>query len=121
MSRTIIAAVITLAACASANVMRLDNSVRPETSPDSVVLLLEEPSRPYVSIALIEVRDGSWGLSLKTLGKKLVREAAALGGHAVILTQQSNSQSGLIPVGNTWVATEQRRLVGKVIVFTGSP
>jgi hypothetical protein len=39
----------------------------------------------------------------------------------VILTQQSNSQSGLIPVGNTWVATEQRRLVGKVIVFTGSP
>ncbi len=121
--RATVAVIIAALGCASANVMRLDNTVRPATSPDSIALLLEEPNRPYTAIALIEVSDESWGLSLETLRDKLLDEAATLGAHAVILTQKSTQSGGvLVPVGNTWFLanTEERRLVGKVIVFTDS-
>ncbi len=123
MSIAVIAAAFGFA-CASAKVMTLDkNATRPATSPDSVALLLDEPEQPYAAIALIEVSDQGWRLSLATLRDKLAKEAAQLGGQGVIVTRQS-TQSGavLLPVGDSWVTfnTETERLVGKVIVFTDS-
>ena len=109
-----------LVGCASANIMRLDSVERTPVVPASVQLFLDEPSRPYTAIALIEVSDQGWGLSLETLRNKLAKEAAKLGGQGVIIGRRT-SQSGtyIQPVGRSFVATniEVSGLVGKVIVF----
>jgi len=110
-----------LLACASADVLVLDPTARPARLPDSVTVLLEEPARSYQAIALIEVSDQSWGLSLESLAKKMRTEAAKLGGDAVIIGSQSTESGAVIvPIGNMWYAgaTEEKKLVGKVIVFT---
>lgn len=109
-----------LLACASADVLVLDPTPRPVRAPDSVTVLLEEPAQTYQAIALIEVSDQSWGLSLESLAKKMRTEAAKLGGDAVIIGSQSTESGAVIvPIGNMWYAgaTEEKKLVGKVIVF----
>ena len=57
------------------------------------------------------------------MSKRLAKEAAKLGGDAVIITRQSGeSGSVLIPVGSSFVTvpTDDSRLVGKVIVYSQS-
>ncbi len=105
---------LSVAACGPrSDVLRVDLTPRPAQSPDAVVLLLDEPDRPYDSIALIEVANG-WGSSLADLGRRMVREAARLGGDAVLITQRLASSEGrVVHVGDK----EDSRLVGKVIVF----
>jgi len=107
--------------CASANVLRLDQIARPPNLPDSVTLLLEEPTQPYSSIALIEVSDQGWGMNLEALRKRLSREAAKLGADAVIVGHQT-AEGGtiIVPVGNSWYAgaLKETKLVAKAIVFT---
>jgi hypothetical protein len=110
-----------LFACAKADVLVLDPIPRPATLADSVVVFLAEPAQSYVAIALLEVTDQSWGLSLESLARKMRTEAAKVGGHAVIIGRQS-TESGtvIVPIGNMWYAgaMEEKKLVGKVIVFT---
>jgi len=109
-------ALIAAACSASADVMRLDDIVRPPRNPELVRLLLERPDTPYVSIALIEVSDEGWGMSLESLREKLVEEAAKIGGDAVIL-RQTDSDGTIIPVGQTFISLEVKGLSGQVIVY----
>jgi hypothetical protein len=90
---TLICVIVT--ACASANVMRLDGVQQTERQPDSVQFFLGEPDRPYVSIALIEVPDEGWGLSLETLRLKFGEEAAKLGADAVIVGRRAPAATPL--------------------------
>lgn len=58
-------------------------------------------------------------MSLEELKKKLVSEAAILGGDAVIIGRTSDQGGSIIvPIGNIWVAShyDRKKLVGKVII-----
>src|SRR5262245_4287254 len=107
-----------LAACTAADTLRVDPPPRPFRSPADVAVILEEPTRPYESIAMVEV-SGNWA-SLARMGRRLAKEAARLGGDAVIITRRSTqSGSTLVPVGDSFLAldTSDSRLIGKVIVY----
>jgi hypothetical protein len=108
-----------LSACTSADVLRVDRTPRPVVADRKVPILLDEPTQPYSSIALIEV-SGSWA-SLERLGRRLSAEAAKLGGDAVLLTRRSaHSGSSVMPAGETFISvdTNDSRLIGKVIVYS---
>jgi hypothetical protein len=121
MKRLLFVCALLASSCASAEVMRLDNVARPSTEPDSIRVLLEEPAEPYTSIAMVVVSDDGWGLSLEKIKRRVVAEAAKLGGEAVIVGHQSGrAGTTFIPVGQTWIAADvpEKKLVGKVIVYT---
>ena len=70
---------------------------------------------------MVEVSDQGWGLSLEALKKTMQREAAALGGDAVIIgTEASLSGTDLVPIGNTVFGVDdvEKKLIGKVVVYT---
>jgi len=106
--------------CATSEVLRLDQVTRPARTPEAVQFFLEAPDSAYVAIALIEVSDDGWGLSLETLRQRLASEAARLGGDAVILTRHSeDAATVLMPVGDQFwaVPMEEKGLTGQVIIF----
>lgn len=108
------------AACATASVMRLDSEVRAPVQPDSVLFFVDEPTRPYKSIGLVEVSDQGWGLNLESLKKRLGVEAGKHGAHGVIVGRETKHAGTIFtPVGNTMVGTsvDESKLVGKLIVF----
>ncbi len=84
-------------ACTSANVLRLDPLLRPRTNPNSIQLLAREPRQPYTVIAIVSARGR----------KRLLKEAARVGGDAVLL--DISSMSGF-----------DDSITGKVIAFTDS-
>ncbi len=93
-------------ACTSASVLRLDPLPRPRTNPDSIQLLAREPRQPYTVIAIVSARGGAGtGDRVDRARKRLVKEAARLGGDAVLFDINSMSDSGI---------------TGKIIAFTGS-
>lgn len=114
-----------LLSCASADVVRLDQTKRTPKDPKQVEAFLDEPTRPYKSIAMIEASDQGWGLSLNSLKSKMVQEAAALGGDAVIIGSHSTQSGGayFVPIGNMWYGANlpEKKMEGKVIVFTDNP
>lgn len=110
-----------LAACITADVLRLDSEDRPATDPAQVELLVDEPDRSYKTIAVITVSDEAWGLPLEELKVRLVTEASALGGDAVIVGIESHDAGTFFsPIGAYGLIganLEEKRLLGKVIVF----
>jgi len=116
-----IAALVCLltAGCVSTNVRRLDDTVRPARSPESVALLTEAPAGPYVVIAVIEAKNGSVFDTFDGLRKEMVSRAAALGGDAVILDPEV-SEDHFILTGTAMIRSEERRVRGRVIVFGGA-
>jgi hypothetical protein len=112
----------TVGCTTTSDVMRIDNTARAPTPLSDVAVLVEEPSRPYSVIAVVVVSDQGWDLSLEELKQSMLRQAAALGGEAVIVGM-STSQSGtvFVPIGNMYYGVDQaeKRLIGKVIVYTG--
>ncbi len=111
----------TVGCTATSDVKRLDNTARASTLQSDVVVLVEEPSRPYSVIAMVEVSDQGWGLGLDALKKTMLREAAALGGDAVIIgTEASLSGTDFVPIGNTVFGADQveKKLIGNVVVYT---
>jgi hypothetical protein len=112
----------TVGCTTTSDVMRIDNTPRAPTPLSDVAVLVEEPSRPYSVIAVVVVSDQGWDLSLEELKQSMLRQAAALGGEAVIVGM-STSQSGtvFVPIGNMYYGVDQaeKRLIGKVIVYTG--
>jgi hypothetical protein len=114
--------VLVLVGCtATSDVMRLDDTAREPVKESDVAVLVEEPARAYSVIAMVEVSDQGWDLSLEELKQSMVKEAAALGGDAVIVGMGS-SQSGtaFVPIGNMYYGVDQveKKLVGKVVVYT---
>ena len=103
------AAPVLLACAVTADILRLDPTPRPATSPGAIQLIAQEPQRPYTVIAIVSAHG--WQPS-GHLRAKLQKEAARLGGHAVLFDTSSLTRVGSDP-------TEQQ-LTGKVIVFTDS-
>lgn len=106
-----IAVMFGLSACTSADILRLDSTPRPETSPQSIQMIGQEPTRPYAVVAIVSARGE--GTSLPKIQQRLVREAAKLGGHAILFDSASLTRIG----GDD---TERQQITGKVIVFTDS-
>ena len=117
--------VLSIVGCAAtSDVMRLDDTARAPTPLSDVDILIEEPSRPYSVIAMVEVTDQGWDLGLEALKQSMLQQVSDLGGDAVIVGMGS-SQSGtaLFPIGNMYYGVDQveKKLLGKVVVYTDSP
>jgi hypothetical protein len=110
-----------LAACGTtADVMRVDNTNRGASDPAAIRVLLEEPSQPYTTVAMVKISDQGWDRSLEDLKAAMIKEAAKLGGDAVIVgTETRNAGAAFVPIGNMFYGVEstEKVLVGKVIVF----
>jgi hypothetical protein len=106
----VIAAFALTVGCTHASILRLDQAVRPQTHPDSIKLIAQDPGRPYTVIAIVSARGEAGG---NTRGR-LLKEAAKLGGEAVLL-----DISSLTVVGGDESQFEQ--ITGKVIVFNKTP
>lgn len=75
-----------LAACGpEIDRLQVDPTPRAAQSVGAVQILLDEPQRPYQSIALIEARGGDV-MSLTKLTRRLALEAARLGGDALLVS-----------------------------------
>jgi hypothetical protein len=99
-----VAAVIGLLACTAADILQPDQTVRPKTSPQSIRLIAQEPAQPYKVVAIVSARGDD-------PRARLIKEAARLGGHAVLLDNGS-----LTRIGGDDSSTQQ--ITGKVIVYT---
>jgi hypothetical protein len=110
-----------LLACASVDVIRLDEHHRRAVSRTAIEVFLDEPTRPYTPIAIVQVDDRGLDLSLETLKAEMAKAAAAQGGDAVIIGQQSRRTAGavFVPIGSTWhgVPYTRKTLAGRVVVF----
>ena len=108
-----LAVVLGLAGCIRAEVFQVSPRLRPQTHPDSVLLLAQEPTRPYTVIALLNVSSAD--RSQEKMRQRMLKEAALLGGDAVLLGIGSLTY---IPTGGGEYSGTARLLSGKVIVFT---
>jgi hypothetical protein len=106
-----LAGLLVTAGCYHTNVLRLDHKPHFATHLDSVRLLGQEPAEPYTVLAIVSVSSESKGL--ESIRRRLLKEAARLGGDAVLLETGSLTQVG---VGGEYGGTA-RQLSGKVIVF----
>jgi hypothetical protein len=102
-----VAATLTVIGCTSADVLRLDRTPRPETRPESIQLIAQEPQQPYTVIAIISARAQ---LRFGDARERLLKEAAKLGGDAILLDTASLTRVG----GDD---SERTQITGKVIVF----
>jgi hypothetical protein len=105
------AALVATLACTSADILQLDTTPRPQTLPTSIQLLGREPERPYTVIAIVSARN-DWNGDVRA---RLIKEAARLGGHAVLLDAGSVTRIGTGRDSGTLL-----QYSGKVIVFTDS-
>jgi len=104
-----LSAVLVALACASnSEILVLDPSLRPQTSPQSIRLIAQEPTRPYLVVAIVSARG-----AVDEARHRLIKEAARLGGHAVLFDSSSLTRIG----GDE---TQQPQLTGKIIVYTDS-
>ncbi len=108
-----LAALLGALACTSADILRLDPIPRPQTNPASIQLIAQEPTRPYKVIAIVSAQSMGLGDGANQARARLVKEAARLGGHAVLFDANSLTRIG----GDQ---SERPQLTGKVIVFTDS-
>ncbi len=118
LSRVVLPADIvgTIGCATHADVLRLDSMLRAQTHPDSVRLIAQEPQQPYAVIALVSVRSDPVLGSQDGARRRLLKEAARLGGDAVLLGAGSLTRVG---TGGEYGGSELL-LTGKVIVYTDS-
>lgn len=103
--------------CVSVDVERLDDTPRPEGSPESVLVLSEEPDRPHTVIAVIESKTGAIYQGYDDLRQKLLVEAARLGGDAIILGAEGKESTMLITATGQ-IHSDEKKLTARVIVFS---
>ena len=108
------------AGCVSANVRHLDDVARPARSPDSIVVLLDKPQQHYTVIATIEARGETLFDSFDDLRRKLIAEAALVGGDALIVGPESAEWS-FIHHPTALIRSDRKRLNAEVIVFRQPP
>jgi hypothetical protein len=104
----LLAALLGGLACAGPTILMLDGSVRPRTSPQSIRLIAQEPTRPYVVVAIVSTVG-----DVESARHELIKQAARLGGHAILFDTSSITRSG----GDQ---SSSPVLTGKVIVYTDS-
>lgn len=113
----LLATVFSMAGCSTSGVAIPIGSVSyPATSPDSVMILAEKPSQSHVAIALVDgtaatddyfTQERTQAAALKAMREK----AAALGAHAIVITNRGNRPYG----GALW---EKVQLSGTAIRYT---
>ena len=120
MGRPVVALLGVLAAgCVTASVHRLDQDLRPPCAPEAIQVLEEAPDCPYTVIAHVESRSDAVFHGSDDLRRKLVEEAAALGGEAVILGPEGRDSTPII-LTTGMIMSESKTLEGEVIVFDRS-
>ncbi len=82
--------------CVRADVQRLDQVARPTRSPDSVTVFLERPQQAHTVIATIEARGESVFDSFADIRRKMIVDAAQIGGDALILGPESTESTFII-------------------------
>jgi hypothetical protein len=102
--------------CVKADVQRLDQIVRPARSPDSIAVLAERPQQPYTVIATIQSKGESAFDSFDDLRRKMVVEAAQIGGDALILGPESTKSTFLI-LSPALIKSDRKELTAEVIVY----
>jgi hypothetical protein len=108
------------AGCMSASVHRLDQDLRPPRPPEGIAVLDETPEEPYAVIAHIACESGVVFHGTDDLQRRLVEEAAALGGDALILGALSTESHPLF-LGTAMIMSEEKVLEGDVIVYGPRP
>ena len=104
----LLAALLGGLACAKPDILLIDRAVRPQTSPQSIRLIAQEPTRPYVVVAIVSTVG-----DVETARHELIKQAARLGGHALLFDTSSITRAG----GDQGTSPV---LTGKVIVYTDS-
>ena len=107
------------AGCVSASVQHLSQGLRPPCLPEAIEVLEEAPECPYTVIAHVESRSGAIFHSPDDLRRKLVEEAAELGGDALILGSVTTYDEPIF-VATGMVMSQEKRLEADVIVFDRS-
>ncbi len=107
------------AGCVSASVHRLDQDIRPPRPPDVIEVLEEAPEKPYTVIAHVECQTDAVFHDVDDLHRKLVDEAAELGGDALILGAESACHQPII-VATGMIQAEGTTLQADVIVYDRS-
>ena len=111
------ALVLLASGCVRAEVRQLDQVARPARSPDSLLVLQEKPQRAYTVIASIETRGEPVFDGFDDLRRRLIVEAAQIGGDAVILRPES-TESNLIFLPTGFLVNSDRKELGaEIIVF----
>jgi len=113
-------ALVLLVGCSTSGVaIPLGTKTYPPTSADSIVILAEPPTRPFVDVALVDgtaatddyfTQERTQAAALKAMKEK----AAQLGAHAIIITDKGNRPYG----GHLW---EKLQISGKAIRYTDTP
>jgi hypothetical protein len=117
MGRPVVALLGVLAAgCVSASVHRLDQDLRPPCAPEMIEVLEEAPDCPYTVIARIESKSDAVFHGYDDLRRKLVEEAAELGGEALILGGEDSDHYPII-LTTGMIMSEEKTLEAEVIVF----
>jgi len=104
------------AGCVSASVHRLDQDIRPPQPPDAIEVLEETPEEPYTVIAHIECQTDAVFHDVDDLHRKLIDEAAELGGDALILGTESSCHQPVI-VATGMIQARGTTLQADVIVY----
>jgi hypothetical protein len=104
------------AGCVSASVHRLDQDIRPPRPPDVIEVLEETPEKPYTVIAHIECQTDAVFHDSEDLRRRLVEEAAELGGDALILGAEATCRQPII-VTSGMIQAEGKTLGADVIVY----
>jgi hypothetical protein len=102
--------------CVSTRVTRLDEAVRAPSAPESVTVLEQAPDHPYTLIAVLEAKTETVFDGFDDLQRDMVKEAAQLGGDALILGPRDTDTS-FIFTGITMIRSDEHKLVGQVIVY----
>jgi hypothetical protein len=97
----------------------LGTKTYPPTSADSIVILAESPTSPFVDVALVDGTAAteeylSQELAHAAALKAMKEKAAQLGAHAIIITNRGFRPYG----GDFW---EKLQISGKAIRYTERP
>lgn len=116
MKRALLFCVCVLAVgCVSLKVNRLDEVARPPQPAESVAVLSEQPDQPYTVIAVLDSKVDGALRGFDDLRRKMIGEAAQLGGDALILGPEAKKTEVMfVP---TPIFYDEMRLTGEVIVF----
>ena len=103
--------------CIRAEVHQMDQVVRPARSPESILVLEEEPEQQYIVIATIETSGKTAFDSYDDLRRRLIIEAAQIGGDALILGLESTESNLVFLPTGSFINSETKELAARVIVF----
>jgi len=102
--------------CVTSQVQRLDPNFRSARSPDSILVFDEEPEQSYGVIARIESQTGNVFENVDDLHTNIIKQAALLGGDAVIVGPETKETEFIILM-NGMLPSETKKVSAEVIVF----